>query len=78
MFYAPPKPPNGVHNPPGRAMQDLPRYKTNYKRKSADATRADRPGRVHAVLARALLARFVLPIGTIELIVKHNFLIIGL
>ena len=33
-------------------MQDLRRYKVNYKCKSADATRADRPGRVHAVVGR--------------------------
>jgi hypothetical protein len=42
--------PNGQHNPPGRAMQDLLHYKTICKCKSADATRADRPGRVHAVV----------------------------
>ena len=30
-------------------MQNLYHYKTNPKRKSTDATRADRPGRVHAV-----------------------------
>ena len=41
---------NGVHNPPGRAIQNLLCYKINCKCKSADATRADRPGRVHAVL----------------------------
>jgi hypothetical protein len=44
---------NGVHNPPGRVMQDLLACQTICTYKSADATRADRPGRVHAVLGGA-------------------------
>jgi len=35
--------PNGGHNPPGRAMQDLLHYKTVCKCKSADAKRAEGP-----------------------------------
>jgi hypothetical protein len=38
--------PNGRHNPPGRAMQNLFHRKIGCVCKSADATRADRPGRV--------------------------------
>jgi hypothetical protein len=45
---------NGRHNPPGRAMQNLFRRKIGCVCKSADATRADRPGRVHAVLGSSL------------------------
>jgi hypothetical protein len=51
-----------MHNPPGRAMQVTLQYNTNHKCKSADATRADRPGRVHAVLGgiSARSFRFIL------------------
>ncbi|HQH40096.1 MAG TPA: hypothetical protein PLH19_16400, partial [Anaerolineae bacterium] len=43
-----PKAANGKHKPPRRAMQDQLHSKTSNTCKSADATQADRPGRVHA------------------------------
>jgi hypothetical protein len=38
-------------------MQDLLHYKTNCTYKTADATRANRAGRVHAVVGRVREAR---------------------
>jgi hypothetical protein len=48
---------SGMHNPLGRAMQDLFLYKINCKCKSADATQFARPGRIHAASAAARVTR---------------------